>query len=191
MKTHEHGVPNPLYVQQFTQAYNKGASKFRIISPLHGEFTAIGRFSSQMLSKGGRVFVSCRHQILDQQQFSRNNIHMARLCKTATVNIWSWWRHQMETFSALPALYGGNPSESTGHWWIPLTKASYAELWCFPWSVPEQTVQRTIETQVIWFVKHVVQYSALAIRCLIQLLSAIPCLFTTTVNILNICIFNP
>ena len=144
-----------------------------------------------MLSKGGRVFVSCRHQILDQQQLSRNNIHMARLCKTTTVNISSWWRHQMETFSALPALYGGNSSESTCQWWISLTKASYAKLWYFPWSAPQQTVQQTIETQVIWFVKHVVQYSALAIRCLTQLLSAIPCLFTTTANILNICIFNP
>ena len=27
--------------------------------------------------------------------------------------------------------------EFTGHRWIPLTKASDAELWCFPWSAPE------------------------------------------------------
>ena len=27
--------------------------------------------------------------------------------------------------------------EFTGHWWIPLTKASDAELWCFLWSAPE------------------------------------------------------
>ena len=40
--------------------------------------------------------------------------------------------------------------ESTGHRWIPLTKASDAELWCFLCSVPEQTVEQTIETQVIW-----------------------------------------
>ena len=31
--------------------------------------------------------------------------------------------------------------EFTGHWWIPLTKASNAELWCFLWSAPEQTVE--------------------------------------------------
>ena len=30
--------------------------------------------------------------------------------------------------------------ELTGHRWIPLTKASDAELWCFLWSTPEQTV---------------------------------------------------
>ena len=30
--------------------------------------------------------------------------------------------------------------EFTGDQWIPLTKASDEELWCFPWSAPEQTV---------------------------------------------------
>ena len=40
--------------------------------------------------------------------------------------------------------------ESTGHWRIPLTKASDVELWCFLWSAPEQTVEQTIETLVIW-----------------------------------------
>ena len=37
----------------------------------------------------------------------------------------------------------------TGHRWIPLTKASDAELWCFLWSAPEQTVEQTMETPVI------------------------------------------
>ena len=40
--------------------------------------------------------------------------------------------------------------EFTGHRWIPLTKASDTELWCFLWSVPEQTVEQTAETPVIW-----------------------------------------
>ena len=40
--------------------------------------------------------------------------------------------------------------ESTGHRWILLTKASDAELWCFLWSTPEQTVEQTIDTLVIW-----------------------------------------
>ena len=31
--------------------------------------------------------------------------------------------------------------ELTGHRWIPLTKASDAELWCFLWTAPVQTVQ--------------------------------------------------
>ena len=40
--------------------------------------------------------------------------------------------------------------KSTGHQWIPLTKASDTELWCFLWSAPERTVEQTIETLVIW-----------------------------------------
>ena len=40
--------------------------------------------------------------------------------------------------------------EFTGHRWIPLTNPSDAELWCFLWSVPEQTAEQTIETLVIW-----------------------------------------
>ena len=34
--------------------------------------------------------------------------------------------------------------------WIPRTKASDTELWCILWSAPEQTVEWTIETLVIW-----------------------------------------
>ena len=39
--------------------------------------------------------------------------------------------------------------ENNGHRWIPLKKASDAELWCFLWSAPEQRVEQTIETSVI------------------------------------------
>ena len=41
----------------------------------------------------------------------------------------TWWRHQMETFSTLLAICAGNPAVTT--------KASDAELWCFLWSAPE------------------------------------------------------
>ena len=36
------------------------------------------------------------------------------------------------------------------HRWIPRTKASDVELWCFLWHASEQTVDQTIETPVIW-----------------------------------------
>ena len=39
--------------------------------------------------------------------------------------------------------------EFTGHRWIPLAKISDAALWCFLWSVPEQTIGQIIETPVI------------------------------------------
>ena len=58
--------------------------------------------------------------------------------------LFSWWRHQMETCSASLAFVRGIHRwlrESTGHRWIPLTHTCDAELWCFLWSGPEQTVE--------------------------------------------------
>ena len=40
--------------------------------------------------------------------------------------------------------------EFTGHRWIPLKKASDAELWTFLWSLPEQTVEQIIGMPVIY-----------------------------------------
>ena len=40
--------------------------------------------------------------------------------------------------------------EFTGHRWIPPTMASEAELCCFLWSAPEEAVEYTIGTPVIW-----------------------------------------
>ena len=40
--------------------------------------------------------------------------------------------------------------EFTGHRWIPHTKASDAELWCFLWSAPEWTAKHTIGRLVVW-----------------------------------------
>ena len=55
------------------------------------------------------------------------------------------WRHQMEPCSALLTLCG----EFTGPRWIPHTKASAAELWCFLWSAPEHMIEKTIVRLVI------------------------------------------
>ena len=56
------------------------------------------------------------------------------------------WRHQMETFSTLLDLCAGN---FTGHKWIPLTKTSEAELWCFLWSATEQRLSK--QSRRRWF----------------------------------------
>ena len=53
----------------------------------------------------------------------------------------------MERFPRCWLLWG----KSIGHRWIPLTEASDAESWYFPWSVPEQMVEQTIDTPVIWY----------------------------------------
>ena len=45
---------------------------------------------------------------------------------------------------------GPSCGEFTGHRWTPLTKACDAELWCYLLGAPEETVEETIETLVIW-----------------------------------------
>ena len=56
------------------------------------------------------------------------------------VVLFIWWHHQMKNFPFLGPLCG----DFTGHRWIPLTKASDAERWCFLWFEPGQTVERAI-----------------------------------------------
>ena len=63
----------------------------------------------------------CRHKIMDVMTSSNGNI-----------------------FRVTGLLCG------TSHRWIPRTKASDAELWCFLWSAPEPTVEQSLETPVIW-----------------------------------------
>ena len=49
--------------------------------------------------------------------------------------------------------------------WVPHTKASDAEVWCFLWSAPQQTVE-TIETLVIWYVIALIMTS---LKCVLTL----------------------
>ena len=66
---------------------------------------------------------------------SRKN-QISDIVTSAAYFICTWWRHQMETFSALLVFCAGN-SPVPGPRWIPRTKASDAEIWCFLWSAPE------------------------------------------------------
>ena len=47
---------------------------------------------------------------------------------------WYWWWTNGSIFRVIGPLWG----EFTGHRWIPLTKASDAQLWCFLCSAPEK-----------------------------------------------------
>ena len=71
--------------------------------------------------------------------FRQDNIIWDQSTSRYGIDRKTWWRHQMDTISALLALCEGNhrsPVDSphkghTGHRWIPLTRASDAERWCF------------------------------------------------------------
>ena len=87
-------------------------------------------------------------------------------CPGLSLNIFRWYKrdgnpmvfHKCTLISVASPGYE-QPTEAkaymaqrdfSGRRWIPLTKASDAELWCFLWSAPEQTVKWTIETPVSW-----------------------------------------
>ena len=68
----------------------------------------------------------------------------------------SWWHdNDNDKWSLLDDVIKGKHfgvtgrlwGEPTGHLWIPIRMASDVELW----SAPEQTVEPTIDTPVIWF----------------------------------------
>ena len=61
------------------------------------------------------------------------------------MHVISWWRQQVETFSALLALCEGNPQITDGFPFQSQVMRSFDFL-----SGPEQTVEQTVETPVIW-----------------------------------------
>ena len=62
--------------------------------------------------------------------------------------------------------------ESTGDWWFPLTKASDTKLWCFLRSTPEQMVDQTIKSLLIW---DAISVMSLWLRWLYDFISFLPC----------------
>ena len=75
------------------------------------------------------IFNGCRVSVLTIFQYQKTNKSHDIQGTVATLMmfaVWeTWWRYQMEIFSALLAFCDGI------HRWIPLKKSSYAELWCF------------------------------------------------------------
>ena len=107
------------------------------------------------LSAVHRKFAVCYTIIFVAKQHKNAAVHIFLHCRILglvwilfawilhwTVASTRWWCHQMETFFMLLA--------HTSDGWIPLTKASDAELWCFIWSAPGQAVEQTIEMLLIW-----------------------------------------
>ena len=87
----------------------------------------------------------------------QENQYYCVLCSMIHVTLMTWSNGSI--FSVTGLLWG----ESTSHWWISSPKSQWyrtlvfslictsdAELWCFLWSAPQQTVEQTNEMLVIW-----------------------------------------
>ena len=137
---------------------------FRVTGPLCGEFTSPGEFPTQRpVTRSFDVFFDLRlNKRLSKQPwgwwFETPSWSLRRQCNEliatewriyASINyidsynelsvrgkpiIWSCWRHQIGTFLRVT---GPLCREFIGQRWIPLTKTTDAELWCFLWSAPE------------------------------------------------------
>ena len=71
----------------------------------------------------------------------------SRVTSLALGQACAWWRHQMETFSALLTLCEGNPPVTDGFpSQRPVTRSFDFFLWC----APEQTAERAVQMPVIW-----------------------------------------
>ena len=96
----------------------------------------------------------------ERQKIPSEHYEMCGICQETRTKVWLYvrvaheprlrthddvikWKH----FRVAGPLWG---ELFIGEQWIPLTKASDADLWYFLWSTPELTVEQTIETPVIW-----------------------------------------
>ena len=130
---------------------------FRVPGPLCEEFTGPGEFPTQRpVTRSFDVFFDLRLKKRLSKQKNKQDPH----ADGAHV-----WRHTTQCRSMDSKKYptehddvikwkhfrvaGPLSGEFTGNRWIPLTNTSDAELWCFLWSAPEHTVEKTIETPVI------------------------------------------
>ena len=116
-----HGVSNHRQLQGFFNSFFSSmideTSKLNFTTPSWGNLVKTGEFSSQS-QWCGKISMTWRHKYFNRHVWIR-----ARL----------WWRHRMETCSALLALCAEN-SPVTGE--FPNGKASDAKLWGFLWSAP-------------------------------------------------------
>ena len=134
---HPKATATQMFYQQLGQVNNKETSNLRLITDdLLMGINRTGGFPLRRACDAESVMMWChRHQ------------HWS---DTLHDDVIKWKKIPRSSDGKNFRLTGPLWGESTGHRWIPLTKASDAELWCFLWSAPEQTTEQTVETPVIW-----------------------------------------
>ena len=125
----------------------RGVSKTLIYELVNMRALKFSIFYENHIFQGMRKMFFLHKIIDDQRQEMKWVWHCGQLCVHQQV--------QGGTSSSLAKMTSLNGNvfrvtgplwgESTGHRWIPLTKTSDTELWCFLWSAPEQTEEQTIE----------------------------------------------
>ena len=93
---------------------SKKTTKLRVTGLCEGNSPVTGEFPAQRASNAENVAIWWRHHILQRSWNGGNTIPLCHTLQSSHECVCcihffiSWWRHQMETFSALLALYAGN-----------------------------------------------------------------------------------
>ena len=145
-----------VYSTVYSGVDKKKTSKLRVTCLCAGNSSATCEFPAQRASNAENVSIWwCHHGWFeipwcpcDICSIACSGLHKKKLI---TDPLWgeplvTEGPSQRISYALFPSLWG----ESTGHRWIPLTKASKAELWCLFWSAPVQRLGQTIKTPVIW-----------------------------------------
>ena len=140
-----HGVSNyqhiGCFLSRLSRPRSKKTSKLRVTGLCEWRRPVTAGFPSQRASNTGNVFICWRFNVLSIWQHSleihwENRITVLLMMTLVNGNI----------FRVTGPLWG----ESTVQRWIPLTKASGAELWCFLWLAHEQTVWFETPSRSLW-----------------------------------------
>ena len=123
-QTVEQTIVTPvIYLRRYRAHYNVSNG---IYAPIHHNHSASYWLSAQWGYNASRIRFDSKMTLLDYNDVCQDILNHT-LMTSSNGNI----------FRVTGPLCG----EFTGHRWIPLTKASDADLWCFLWYAPEQTVE--------------------------------------------------
>ena len=115
-------------------------------------------------------FISSISIIYGNTSYDRDRWHWKRyICQLLLVRFKYIYIYIWSLCGSIFRITGPLWGESTGYWWLLLTKASDAKLWCFLWCEPEQMVEQTME-DVIDLRRHGAHYDVTVMKwiCLIS-----------------------
>ena len=120
--------PHDCLINRLFRSRSKKTSKLCVTSLCAGTSLVTGEFPTQRGSDAENVSIWWRHHAAAHSVGNKNDFatqvvsnaeprcsHVVHLNNLGLLTL-AWWRHQMEAFSALRALW------SYGHRWIPRTK---------------------------------------------------------------------
>ena len=151
--------PHDCLLNRLFRRRSKKTSNLCVTGLCEGNSPGTGEFPAQRASHAENVSIWWRHYEcfaanIPAIYYVASPIAFGWLPRASfTTEIMAWISNHMMTSSNgnIFRVTGPLCGEFTGHRWIPHTKASDAELWCFLWSAHKTTLRQIMmETPMIW-----------------------------------------